>query len=833
MTKNRTLASIISNDTSKIKTVYTDSDSIVTSASLGVTAAVGTTTYLSADTLPASADNGDQALVTSTNRLYIFTNGGWYNIALINTAPYWSSEASSSYDLNTDGTSTTITLLAVDSEGIPITYTAITDSDFDGIATITKDSDNGRTFIITPTDSENGTAIAGTGTVTFRASDGVNLVSTLSTFTLSFITTVANSAETTLLLKADTTGTDNQVDASSSSHTITETGNVTSTVFTPYHPGGYSTYFDGTGDYLSISGPATGVGTWTLEGWFYFNTLVSNRALFSQGTADDTGGFIVWSDSNGTITFYSNGVILQTSGAVNVNEWAHIAIVSNSNSTTIFVNGVSVGTGSYSGSGAYYPKTFNNSPFQINRGYGGITEGNNCYIADVRLVNNTAVYTSNFTPPTERLTAIANTSLLTCHLPYIADGSTNGHAITIVGNTSTNRLGPHDYEPYTKADHGGSLYFDGADDYLVIPHSTNLDLNGVDWTIEFWYWWDGGQTSYQGIIGKRANNAGWTLALDNGTTSSGKKLFWYNNGNNAEATPSIFPNKWYHIAFVRQSGVIKGYNNGVEKLSVTDDAYSSTYTTTIGVSQGAGSMGETISGYLSDFRIVKGTAVYTSNFTPPTAPLTAITNTSLLTCTNKNDIWDASTGNLLTKTGNVTSSSTQRKFISSSAVYFDGTGDYIGIDTLNFGRLAANEPFTVEGWFRFSAISPAQPLFHFTDSIGTLNDVLYTSGNTPPNLTFYGNGSDITANSGGGISLNTWYHIAMTRHTDNRIRVFIDGTLKNTSGGTYADLVPRYLEIGRYATTNYLNGYAQSIRITKGLARYTATFTPPTAEFDG
>ena len=73
----------------------------------------------------------------------------------------------------------------------------------------------------------------------------------------------------------------------------------------------------------------------------------------------------------------------------------------------------------------------------------------------------------------------------------------------------------------------------------------------------------------------------------------------------------------------------------------------------------------------------------------------------------------------------------------------------------------------------------------------------------------------------------------MTRHTDNRIRVFIDGTLKNTSGGTYADLVPRYLEIGRYATTNYLNGYAQSIRITKGLARYTATFTPPTAEFDG
>ena len=231
MTKNRTLASLISNDTSKIKTVYTDSDSIVTSASLGVTTAAGTVTYSSADTLPASADNGDQALVTSTNRLYIFTNGGWYNIALINSTPYWSTEASSSYDLNTDGTSTTITILAVDSEGINVVYTATADSDFNQLATITKDSDNGRTFTITPTDSENGTAIAGTGTVTFRASDGVNLVSTLSTFTIVF--QISNSNYTNLLLKADAAGTDNQVDASTNNHTITENGNVTSLLLHP------------------------------------------------------------------------------------------------------------------------------------------------------------------------------------------------------------------------------------------------------------------------------------------------------------------------------------------------------------------------------------------------------------------------------------------------------------------------------------------------------------------------------------------------------------------------------------------------------------------------
>ena len=126
ITKSRQIAKLFKPNGIIKESLY-DSDAIVTSAQLGVTAAAGTTVYSSADTLPASADNGDQALVTSTNRLYIYSNGGWYNIALINSTPYWSSEASASYNLNIDGTSTTITILAVDSEGIPITYTATTD----------------------------------------------------------------------------------------------------------------------------------------------------------------------------------------------------------------------------------------------------------------------------------------------------------------------------------------------------------------------------------------------------------------------------------------------------------------------------------------------------------------------------------------------------------------------------------------------------------------------------------------------------------------------------------------------------------------------------------
>ena len=140
MSKNRTLADIISNNTSKIKSIYTDSDSVLNKTTLGLTIAAGTATYSSTDLLPGSASDGDQALVTDTNRLYIYSGSGWYNIALINNTPYWVTEASSSYTLATDSTPTVVTILAVDSDGTQPVYTAITDSDFDAIATISKEA---------------------------------------------------------------------------------------------------------------------------------------------------------------------------------------------------------------------------------------------------------------------------------------------------------------------------------------------------------------------------------------------------------------------------------------------------------------------------------------------------------------------------------------------------------------------------------------------------------------------------------------------------------------------------------------------------------------------
>ena len=107
------------------------------------------------------------------------------------------------------------------------------------------------------------------------------------------------------------------------------------------------------------------------------------------------------------------------------------------------------------------------------------------YLRDVRLVHS-KVYTANFTAPTEPLTAITNTKLLTCHLPYIVDGSSDANAATISGNVSTEPFGPYDAQEYAVGDHGGSVYLDGTGDRLTVGSTTDLGFGTGDFTIEYW-----------------------------------------------------------------------------------------------------------------------------------------------------------------------------------------------------------------------------------------------------------------------------------------------------------------------------------------------------------
>ena len=142
----------------------------------------GANIYATVADLPLSGVSaGAFAHVTETNTLYMNNGSGWYKIALINTAPSITSGGAGAYTLATDGTPTVITLTAEDPEGIPITWSySVTSGSLGTTATVSQ-ADN--EFTITPSTQE---ADAGTFELTFTASDGVNIATDISSFTLQF-----------------------------------------------------------------------------------------------------------------------------------------------------------------------------------------------------------------------------------------------------------------------------------------------------------------------------------------------------------------------------------------------------------------------------------------------------------------------------------------------------------------------------------------------------------------------------------------------------------------------------------------------------------------------
>ena len=179
---------------------------------------------------------------------------------------------------------------------------------------------------------------------------------------------------------------------------------------------------------------------------------------------------------------------------------------------------------------------------------------------------------------------------------------------------------------------GFGVGFNGAGNYFTIGPSSDFSFGTGDFTIEFWVKkpdsTQGGFFQISGTAGGfSSSNLGNTIAA----AWAGPSWQMYGGGVDANSSGwgSLTANAWYHIAVVKSSNTLKMYVNGTSVMSRSDtNNYSHTY---LGIN-GYYSSTYTNKGTLSNFRVVKGTAVYTGNFTPPTAELTSIANTKLLCC---------------------------------------------------------------------------------------------------------------------------------------------------------------------------------------------------------
>jgi hypothetical protein len=184
--------------------------------------------------------------------------------------------------------------------------------------------------------------------------------------------------------------------------------------------------------------------------------------------------------------------------------------------------------------------------------------------------------------------------------------------------------------------------------------------------------------------------------------------------------------------------------------------------------------------------------------------------------------------------GNAQISTTQSKF-GGSSMAFDGNGDFLRSPFSQINRINTTGNFTIEFWAYFNSVAADQRLIGWDNNTNNFVIAIYT--NTSGNLAYYLSSTGTTWNIAqavtmGSIAINNWYHVALVRNGSTFTPYIngVAGTTTTSSATLTASTLP--LTIGAVGSVaSFFNGYINDFRITNGIARYTAAFTPPTAAF--
>jgi hypothetical protein len=374
-------------------------------------------------------------------------------------------------------------------------------------------------------------------------------------------------------------------------------------------------------------------GTWTIEFWFYTltNVTAGNQCrILLFGTNGTANSFYVALNPGGTISAYvPNGSppgVTSATSAITTNIWYHVAVVCTAGTASIYINGTLSG-----GPTAITLPTASAVTLAI--GYDTAANVNyqlNGYVSNLRIVKGVAAYTGNFTPQgplsitqNTRTNVLAltgsETSLLTLQNSTFIDNAFY-YLITYMNPSSPTYYGS----------------FNGSSQYLYAPNAAGVAGYANDFTLEFWMYPTSFTGAPFGLTGqyRLANGRSWliTVGADGYIQVSNSILA---SGSYAGAASL---NTWTHVAWVRSGSTWYLYINGYQQSNPAANGTppASTENIIIGANGDSASPVWNFPGYISNFRIVKGQALYTQNFTP-SGPLTttsqgaSASNVSLLT----------------------------------------------------------------------------------------------------------------------------------------------------------------------------------------------------------
>ena len=304
--------------------------------------------------------------------------------------------------------------------------------------------------------------------------------------------------------------------------------------------GGSSAYFNGTSDYITYSSATLFdfSGDFTIEGFWYFSQINQDQGftiLFCGIELDR----IQLATVSGGIELYWGGLLISYSIASSsfLNTWTHVAVTRSGTAVKLWINGVNVASATKATaidvSGLSLAKQLNNGI------YNGYFNG---YIDEFRVTKGICRYTSTFTPPTAPFS-----------LPGKVNDLTKNRSIATLTNGPT----------YS----GGSLVFDGTNDYITIPASTAIDVS-TNTTFEIWIKPSSainntGQSNLDvSFMRKQTSGAGFVLEVYGSTGSNKQLAFWVNYPSGAAITYTLNANTWYQIVGTYNGSVCNLYVNG-------------------------------------------------------------------------------------------------------------------------------------------------------------------------------------------------------------------------------------------------------------------------------
>ena len=607
--------------------------------------------------------------------------------------------------------------------------------------------------------------------------------------------------------------------------------------------------FDGTGDWLSIASHADfaiGTGAFTIEAWVNFSTD-ADVGEWIVGPDDANHFDLLYVGGTNLLTVYLEGSNYTFSWTPVIGKWYHVAVSRSGTDLRAFIDGTQIGA----------TETSNDNVAQtairigVQHNDAGALTG---FMDEVR-ISNVARYTANFTPSTENFTSDANTKLLLhMDLPNtdpqsFVDSGNTGHTVTDNGGV------------YQKARNLGiigtsCLYLpDAGTNYLSAPDSADWDFGTGDFTFEALACFLDSDNHGHVIYNHYQDASNYVTWYFEGVAEIAVFFIKLAGANTYYTCNWVYSlNTWYHLAIVR-AGTADGdwafYVDGVEisgSFSSGNGAIDITAMTGDMVVGSYNKSSEPFHGYLDDLRIVKGTAVYTANFNPPTSPLTAITNTKLLLHFDNGEGSvsfddDGNTDHTVTANGNaiqvighgcdaegnVKTENTAYKF-GSTAAYFDGTGDYITLsDSTDWDIVANTDDATVDFWVKHDDHAGTEVyVVQFEDANNQW--VIYHVHGTGIYFNVQSASSSVVQiNSGDEITDTDWHHIALVKDA-TVYKLYLDGTEIGTTTDASVDTFAGSLLIGSDGTSAFA-GYIDELRISKGIARWTANFTPPNAAY--